>query len=194
MATKPVLIGITGGIGAGKSLVRRIFEALGYPAYDADQRAKWLLDQDRALRQALIEKFGSEAYTPQGSYNAGYFRQRAFAEPAVLHHLNALIHPAVGRDFSAWVEHHAQATYLFKEAALLIETGSYRELDRLITVEAPEELRLHRVLQRDPFRHPEQVRQIMARQLSPQERMAQADFVLINDEKQPLLPQVLEVL
>ncbi|MBH8570489.1 dephospho-CoA kinase [Microvirga sp. STS02] len=186
-------IGITGGIGSGKSIVSRLFHALGVPIYDADTRARWVMENDVELRQQLTDAFGPSTYDATGRLNRPVLAGTVFNNPALLAQLNGLVHPHVGTDFERWAEAQAQAghPYVLKEAALMFEAGSYKQLDRVITVFAPLAVRAARVLRRDPHRSPADVQAIMAKQLSEEEKMARADYVLTNDDVQPLLPQVL---
>jgi dephospho-CoA kinase len=186
-------IGLTGGIGAGKSVVKRLFEVLGVPTTDADTRAKWLMTNDRTLRAALISEFGPDVYDGTGALNRPWLAQRAFADPTTLARLNALVHPAVGGDFASWLaqQRRAGAPYIIKEAAILFEADIAASLDLVITVAAPEDVRIRRVLARDPHRTVADVRAIIARQWPEAERQRHADFVLWNDDVQPLLAPVL---
>ncbi|ALW84360.1 dephospho-CoA kinase [Hymenobacter sedentarius] len=186
-------IGITGGIGSGKSIVSRLFQALGVPIYDADSRARWLMENDAELRQQLSAAFGPDTYDVNGRLNRPVLAGTVFRNPALLAQLNALVHPHVGTDFESWAtaQQHAGHAYVLKEAALLFEAGSYKQLDRIITVYAPLAVRAARVLRRDPHRTAADVEAIMGKQLSEEEKVARADYVLTNDDVQPLLPQVL---
>lgn len=186
-------IGITGGIGSGKSIVSRLFHALGVPIYDADTRARWLMENDAGLRQELTAAFGPDTYDPAGRLNRPALAATVFRNPTLLAQLNALVHPHVGTDFERWATTQQQAghTYVLKEAALLFEAGSYKQLDRIITVFAPLLVRQARVLHRDPQRSAADVQVIMAKQLSEEEKIQRADYVLTNDDVLPLLPQVL---
>ncbi|MCC3153357.1 dephospho-CoA kinase [Hymenobacter sp. BT770] len=186
-------IGITGGIGSGKSIVSRLFQALGVPTYDADTRARWLMENDAELRQQLSAAFGPDTYDATGRLNRPVLAGTVFRSPALLAQLNALVHPHVGTDFERWAMAQQQAghAYVLKEAALLFEAGSYKQLDRIITVYAPLAVRAARVLRRDPHRSATDVEAIMGKQLSEEEKVARADYVLTNDDVQPLLPQVL---
>ena len=186
-------IGITGGIGSGKSIASRVFGALGVPVYDADSRARWLMEHESALRAALQAAFGSGIYGANHRLNRPLLAGTVFNDPAKLALLNHLVHPYVGTDFARWAEAQQAAghAYVLKEAALLFETGSYRQLDRVVTVSAPLVVRLARVLRRDAHRTESDVRAIMAKQLSEEEKINQADAVLVNDGTQLLLPQVL---
>jgi len=188
----PRQIGITGGIGAGKSTVTRIFAALRVPVYDADSRARWLMNSDPALKAALSEAFGPQAYTAAG-LNRAYLAATVFGDPGKTDQLNRLVHPRVGDDYAAWVQRHAGLPYVLKEAALLFESGSYQSLDRVIAVAAPLPLRIQRVLQRDPHRTEADVAAIVARQMDEAEKLARADYVVHNDEKTLLIPRVLDL-
>jgi len=189
----PLQIGITGGIGSGKSLVCRIFRVLGVPVYDADSRAKSVMTSDGILVMAIKKEFGSLAYREDGSLNNEYLAKAVFGNAGRLQTLNRLVHPAVGADYARWVERYAASRYIIKEAALLYEAGSYSALNKIVVVFAPEELRLKRVLQRDPQRNRQQVMNIIASQLSDDEKRKRADFVIINDESQLVIPQVLKL-
>ncbi|SHI47063.1 dephospho-CoA kinase [Hymenobacter daecheongensis DSM 21074] len=188
-------IGITGGIGSGKSVACRLFQVLGVPVYDADFRAKWVMAHDAALRAELVQAFGPDTFDAAGNLNRVYLAKVAFADPARLAHLNALVHPYVGRDFEQWAETQRQAghTYIVKEAALLFEAGSHRQLDRIITVFAPLPVRQARVLRRDPHRTAADILAIVGKQLSEEEKMRRADYVLHNDDQLLLIPQVLQL-
>lgn len=182
---------MTGGIGAGKSIVCQVFAVLGIPVYDADSRAKWLMDHDPALRAAIIRIFGDEAYT-DGKLNRVFIGKKAFHQPALLTELNGAVHPAVGRDYKSWLSDQS-TPYTIKEAALLFETGSFRELDRIIVVSAPGEIRTHRVLSRDPHRNESDVKAIMEKQWPEEKKVEKADFRIVNDDRQLVVPQVLKI-
>lgn len=188
----PFRVGITGGIGSGKSTACRIFhEALGIPIFYADIWAKKLINYDPDLRKGIIDLFGSEAYTPDGAYNRPFVAKIAFSDPAKLAALNALVHPAVEAESLEWHQHQAELScpYTLKEAALLVESGGYKHLDFMIVVTAPETLRIQRVMDRDRLTE-EEVRARMRRQLPEEDKLKLADFILINDGLQMLLPQV----
>ena len=189
-------IGITGGIGAGKSVISRAFAALGIPVYNADERAKFLVATDSALRVSITKAFGGEAYFADGGLNREWLAKEVFADEDRVKVLNGLVHPRVGEDYAAWVaeqEEREGVPYVLKEAALLIEAGSYRGLDRLLLVTAPEELRITRVLLRDPQRSLQQVRDIIARQMPEGEKLAYAQHTINNDDSTPVLPVVLRL-
>lgn len=183
-------IGITGGIGSGKSLVCRVFGALGVPVYSADERAKWLLNHDPKLRKTVEALLGNEAYTAEGSYNRQWVAGRVFQNPVLLRELNAVVHPRVGEDTLQWMETYQNAPYVVKEAAIMSKAGSNNSLDKVVVVQAPVDLRVKRVQQRDPHRSETEIRDIINRQVSEEERLKIADFVIHNDEQQLLLPQI----
>ena len=187
--SNPLLIGVTGGIGSGKSLVCKIFSLLGASVYYADDRAKWISNHDPIVREKIIREFGREAYSIEG-LNREYLAQTVFSDNKKLEVLNAIVHPAVGNDFQDWVKEQ-HTPYILKEAALMFESGSYKMLDKVVTVTAPAEVRIRRVLQRDPHRTRIEVEGIIQKQLSEEERIRRADYVLYNDESKLVIPQVL---
>lgn len=183
-------VGITGGIGTGKSTVCRIFSALGIPCYDADSRAKWLTENHSGIREALIKQFGPETFAG-GVLNRPFLAAAAFKDAAQTALLNSITHPAVQEDFIAWTAAQQGAPYVLKEAALLYEAGSYKELDCMIVVTAPLELRIKRVLNRDKHRTEKQVVDIINRQWPDEKKIKLADHVIANDEQHLLVPQVI---
>jgi dephospho-CoA kinase len=186
-------IGITGGIGAGKTVVSRIFQTLGTPVYNADNRAKWLQVHDEKLKQQIKTAFGEESYTSNGALNRSYLANKVFNNKEELQLLNGLVHPAVASDFDAWCDENSDKPYVLKEAALLFETGSYKQLDATIVVTAPKDIRKSRVLNRDKQRTEKEVEAIMEKQMSETERLALADYVIHNDGNTFLIHQVLEL-
>lgn len=190
---KPLQIGITGGIGAGKSLICRIFHCLGIPVYDADGHAKELMTTDVILISNIKKEFGELSYNTDGTLNRNYLSSAVFDDSEKLSKLNSLVHPQVGADYNRWVEKHRNYPYVMKEAALLFEAGSDKLLDKVIVIHAPEELRIQRVIARDPHRSRDQVRAIMSKQMPEAQKMEKADFIILNDEKELVVPQVLEL-
>ncbi len=183
-------IGITGGIGSGKSLVCRIFSALGIPIYSADDRAKWLLNHDEQLKKTVEALLGSEAYLPDGSYNRQWVASKVFNNSILLRELNAVVHPRVGEDTQAWLKLHSKAPYVVKEAAIMGKARQNNSLDKVIVVHSPVDVRVERVMQRDPQRSETEIRDIIARQVSDEERIKVADYVVYNDDNQLVIPQV----
>jgi dephospho-CoA kinase len=191
MTNKVVQVGITGGIGAGKSLVCKIFACLGVPVYHADERAKWLMANDPALKEKITYHFGPLAYDHQ-QLNRQYLSKHAFNDQDKLELLNSLVHPAVNRDYKFWVK-SIEYSYCIKEAALLFETGSYKELDLTILVFAPIQIRVQRVLKRDPLRPEEEIKAIIGKQMDEDRKKELADHVLVNDGESMILPEILEL-
>lgn len=185
-----IKIGITGGIGSGKTTVCRVFETFGIPVFYADTVAKEIMVTDPVLVAGVQAAFGEESYV-DGKLNNKYIANIVFNDSAQLAILNALVHPAVFRAFESWVENIPPTTpYVLKEAALLFESGSYQLCDYNILVTAAEQIRLQRVMQRDGVSEA-QVRARMDKQMSDQEKVKMADFVIKNEESQSIILQVL---
>lgn len=190
---KALRIGVTGGIGSGKSLVCKIFQHLGAPVYDADSRAKMLMVSDAVLVNQIKKEFGEQSYRASGELNRDYLSKTVFNNREQLEKLNHLVHPRVAADSENWFVRNKDFPYVVKEAALLFESGSYKQLDRMIVVTAPEELRIKRVLVRDKNRTAEEIKKIIDNQMPEKEKMAMADFIIHNDESELLIPQVLKL-
>ena len=184
-------IGITGGIGSGKTIICRVFTLLGIPVYDSDYRAKWVMQHDSWLRQELISTFGEKTYAANGQLDRPYLANLVFNQPEKLAQLNGLVHPQVKADFTNWLATQAPVPYILKEAALMFESQAYKQVDKVITVGAPLPVRIARVLQRDPHRSPADVQAIIDKQLPEEERQQRADFIIFNDDQQLVIPQVL---
>jgi len=183
-------IGITGGIGSGKTTVCKIFEVLGIPVFYADPEAKNIMVKDELLIAGIKETFGEESYFSDGTLNNKHIAGIVFNDEAELKKLNALVHPAVFRGFDAWEKQIPASTpYTLKEAALLFESGSYKMCDINILVTAPLEVKINRVMQRDGI-SAEQVKARMDKQLSDEEKVKLADYSIINDEKSSIIEQV----
>lgn len=184
-------IGVTGGIGSGKSTVCSIFKELGIPVYSADDAAKRLMVEDPELTQQIRRLFGDDAYLSDGSLNRKHIADLAFTDASLLTQLNQAVHPAVFRDFHHWSDTQ-KSPYVIKEAALMFESGSFRDLDFVVTVSAPRVLRLKRTMQRDGATKA-QVEARMKKQWTENMRKSAADFIIKNDEEHPLIPQVMEL-
>ena len=183
-------IGLTGGIGSGKTTVARIFSSLGIPIFNADESAKRLMSENENLRSAIIEKFGIDSYIGK-DLNRAHLAKLVFADPEKLHWLNTLIHPLTIAEAKKWMDTQ-QSSYVIKEAALLFESGAAAGLDFIIGVTAPETLRINRILQRDKT-DLAQAKKRMDQQLEESLKVKLCDFVIKNDETTPLLPQVLKI-
>lgn len=181
-------IGLTGGIGSGKSTVASIFEVLGIPVYNADNAAKRLMQEDEILKDGIIRLFGQEAYV-NGILNRAWLSEQVFGDPEKTKAINALVHPATIRDAKNWMSMQ-HAPYAIKEAALVFESGSEKELELVIGVSAPEDLRIQRVMARDGITG-DMVRQRMSKQMPEDEKINRCDHVIINDGHTPLISQVL---
>jgi len=190
--SSPLLVGLTGGIGSGKSTVAKIFQLLNVPIYYADDRAKWLMAKDERLKKKIITTFGDKAYQPDGSLNREYLAAEVFGDDQKVKTLNQLVHPAVREDFEIWVNTQT-APYVLKEAALIFETGADNEMDQVINVSSPLKIRIHRVLMRDPHRNEKQVNDIIDKQAPDDEKNSKSDFVIKNTDNKLLIPQVLQI-
>jgi dephospho-CoA kinase len=183
-------IGITGGIGSGKTTVCRVFELLGIPIFYADTVAKLIMHTDPVLKEEIMKTFGEKSYSIDGDLNRSYLSSIVFTNESELNKLNALVHPAVFRAFDKWLVIHNDAPYIIKEAALLFETESHKMCDLSVLVVSPEASRVRRVIARDGISHDEIVLR-MKRQFSDEHKMKLADHILFNDESRLLIPQIL---
>lgn len=185
------VIGITGGIGSGKSLICRVFKMLGVPVFDADAAAKSLMETHPLVRQEIIRNFGRESYSGEGRLNRRYLAGIVFNDPQQLAVLNGIVHPAVAKDFEIW-KSTARSEYVLREAAILLESGTYKDLDGIILVESPEELQIQRVKSRDG-RSEDEIRSIISRQWTSEKKRKYANFIIRNDNTTLLLPQILNI-
>lgn len=185
-------IGITGGIGSGKTTVCRVFEVLGIPVFYADNAAKSIMHNDALLRQDIVEGFGKDSYFENGDLNRKHISSIVFNDKDELAKLNALVHPAVFRAFDIWVKEQKDAPYVLKEAALLFESDSHKMCDQSILVKSPEALKISRIIARDNTTA-EEVRLRINRQFPDKKKERMADHIIINDEQMLLIPQILEL-
>ena len=170
-------VGLTGGIGSGKSTVAELLNIRGVAIYDSDSRAKELMNGNEALREALIAAFGAECYTDAG-LNRAWLAERVFGNKAELERLNAIVHPAVMRDFAAWAEAQ-EGDYVVLESAILLEAGLEEHVDVVVAVMAPKDIRLERAMQRDGVSR-EQIEVRMRNQMSDDERTDRAKYAVVN--------------
>lgn len=185
-----IRIGLTGGIGSGKTTVAKIFELLGAPVYYADDAAKRIMNEDEELKKAIQKKFGNDSYK-ENELNREYLASKVFNDPFQLEVLNSLVHPATIRNAEKWMNAQ-QFSYTIKEAALIFESGSAEHLDYVIEVYAPVELRIKRTMERNNISREEVVKR-MNNQLDEDIKMKLCDFVIQNDEQQLLIPQVIKL-
>ena len=183
-------IGLTGGIGSGKSTVAKIFETLGIPVYYADTEAKRLMNSSETLKKVIRQNFGEATYE-NDQLNRKYLAGIVFNNPEKLELLNALIHPVTINDAEQWMQQQS-APYSIKEAALLFESGATENLDFIVGVYAPQALRIKRVMKRDGLTTDEIMKRIN-RQVNEEMKMKLCDFVITNDEQELLIPQVLKL-
>ncbi len=181
-------VGITGGIGSGKSTVSGIFESLGVPVYDADSAAKWLMSEDPILKEQLIKEFGEKTYE-NGKLNRSHLSSIVFNNKEKLTLLNSLVHPVTLQDAQQWMAQQ-KTPYSIKEAALIFESGSQSALDYVIGVSAPVNFRIQRVMERDHISRAEVTARI-SKQMQEPVKMSLCNFIIINDGIQMLIPQVL---
>lgn len=185
-------VGLTGGIGSGKSTVAAIFEVIGIPVAYADEEAKRLMNEDPGLREAISLHFGPAAYSG-GRLDRRYLAERVFNDPDRLRLLNGLVHPVTIREGQRWMEEKAaHHPYAIREAALLFESAAAGGLDFIIGVYAPPALRIHRAMQRDHVTR-EEVLGRMQNQIDEEIKMRLCDAVICNDETHAVIPQVLDV-
>ena len=183
-------IGLTGGIGSGKSTVAKIFETLNIPVYNADEETRRLMNTDGELKLAITKNFGTETYK-NGVLDRKYLAAVVFNDNHKLELLNSLVHPATIRDAGKWMNKQ-KSIYVIKEAALLFEAGATGMLDHVIGVAAPRELRIKRVMDRDGVSRDEVVKRIKY-QLDDEIKMMRCDFVITNDEQVLVIPQVMKL-
>lgn len=174
----PNIIGITGGIGSGKTRIVELFESLGVPCYIADREAKRLMNEDPDVKKAIIGLFGNEAYG-SGNLDRTLLGNIVFTQPQKLNALNAIVHPAVAEDFKNWVDNQ-HYPYIIKEVAILFETGGYKQVDKTLLITAPEEKRIARVMQRDASSK-KSIIDRMRNQWSDDKKIPLADFVIENN-------------
>lgn len=184
-------VGITGGIGSGKSTVARIFASLGIPVYDADRAAKRLLLTDDNIRHRITEHFGEASYK-NGQYNKQHIAEIVFNNDDKLKLLNAIIHPATINDANNWFLHQTAAPYAIKEAALIFESGSEKYLDIVIGVFAPEDIRIQRIVERENTTAAHVITR-MKKQMHEDEKMGRCNYVINNSGKESLISQVVEL-
>ena len=188
---KPKLIGITGGIGAGKSTVSTICKHLGFKVYNSDQMAKEIVSEDSIIKKKLISFFGNNIYK-NGVLDRKFLSDKIFNDKSSLQQINSIIHPAVKKDFNSWVINNSNEKILFKESALLFESGAYKELDKIILIVSDKNLRVSRVLNRDQKRSKKEIESIIDKQIDEVDAIKYADIVIDNNHKKMLLPSVIQ--
>ncbi len=187
-------IGITGGMGSGKTTVCKVFETLGIAVYYADDKARQLMNENREVRNSIKAFFGDDIYGSNNMLDRAKLAQKVFINASLLKQLETIVHPAVANDFEQWANTHKNALmpYIVKEAALLFESGSYRQLDKNILVLASLEDRIERIIKRDATTR-EMALQRIAKQWPDEQKEPLADYILINNKDTLLLPQILKL-
>lgn len=185
-------IGITGGIGSGKTTACKVFQLLGVPVYYADEEAKKLLDENPEVKKSIVETFGNEVTDDKGRIDRKKLAALVFNNKEHLEKLNNIVHPAVAKHFEDWLKNNHTAKYILKEAAILFESGAYKITDKVITVVAPLELKIVRAMQRDNTDRLT-IEQRIKNQLGDEEKIKRSQFIIQNDELQLLIPQVIAI-
>lgn len=185
-------IGITGGIGSGKTTASKIIRNLGVPVFASDEVGREALNKNKRLIKKVKKEFGDEMYLSDGSLNRSRLASLVFSNPQALEKLSALVHPIVEAQFNTWCELHEKRPYVLKEAAILFESGSYHDLDKVIHVFAPREQRIERVIKRDHTTK-EEVEKRIRFQYSDEERNRLADYIIMNEDGTDLLPEIMDL-
>lgn len=184
-------VGITGGIGSGKTIVCRVFEALGIPVFYADGAGRFLMEHDALVMNSIRMLFGEEIYNG-GLLDRERVSSIVFRQPEKLQELNAIVHPAAQRYSLQWMQQQKGVAYVIKEAAIFFESGTYIDMDVMVGVTAPQQLRLLRAANRDGVTQ-DKIMQRMSFQMDDEEKMSRCQYVIHNDDVQPLIPQVLRI-
>jgi len=187
----PLKVGITGGIGSGKTVVCRILEAMGYPVFYSDLEAKIIMNNHPEVRRFLIERVGANAYV-NGELNRVFLAERFFSNPELLADVNRLVHPLVRKSFADFAKNNETSKLVFNEAAILFETGAFKQFDAIVLVTANEQTRIRRVMNRDGIGESEVIKR-MSNQWSDEQKRALTEFEIDNNEDSHLLAQVEEV-
>ncbi len=184
-------IGLTGGIGSGKSFVCNLFAQLGIPIYNSDERGKYLMANSHEVKEAILNLLGKEAYK-DGALNRNHIASVVFNDPKLLNKLNNIVHPAVFKDFNHWcsIQEKENPAFILKEAAILFESGAYKKLDKIILITAPEHVRIERVMERDGISE-DAVRNRIKNQTPTEDLIPLTDFIIRNDDKELILPQII---
>ncbi len=188
---KPLSIGLTGGIGSGKSVIASFFRLLGVPVYISDLEAKKMMQTNNFIRNSLVEAFGEVVYSNSGELNRSELAKIIFNDEQALKKVNSIVHPQVHLHYQEWLLYQANAFYVIHESAILFDTGLYTNFDKIITVTADKETRLNRVVQRDSC-SVKSVLERMDKQISEQDKIDQSDFVIYNNTEL-VIPQIINI-
>jgi len=186
-----IKVGITGGIGSGKTTVCKVFRVMGIPVFEADSVGRQLMNSDMEIHARLIDLFGSSVYLPDQTIDRKYLSGIVFNNPSLLAQLNSIVHPAVRNAFEVWCQNQ-RSPYVIQEAAILFESGFYKMMDKTIVVATDEAERIQRVMKREGTSE-EQVRQRIRNQWTDEQRIKLADFVIGNNDNELIIPQIVEI-
>lgn len=187
-----LIVGITGGIGSGKSTVCRIFQLLGVPVFEADAVAKNLYNSNPEIKSGLIRLFGKDIYTTNDQLDRKKLASIIFTNEIHLAQVNELVHPVVRKEFKSWLKLYKNAPYIIHEAAILFESGFYKLMDYTLLVTAPEKQRVARVVARDGVSE-QMVRERMQKQWSEEKKQLLASKILVNDNKNLMIPEIIQI-
>lgn len=188
-----MIVGITGGIGSGKSMVCKCLRTMGYLVFDADLASRQLLEQNQEVRTQVMALLGAQAYHADGTVDRAFIAKQVFQDEQQLAKLNGILHPAVKNEFIKWVDQNRSHPILFKEAAILFESGANQQVEKVLAVVAPRELRIRRIQQRDN-RSVVEIEKIMDNQMDQDELIERSDFVIHNDDQTPVMPALIHIL
>lgn len=186
-----IKVGLTGGIGSGKTHIAGLFLKLNIPVYNSDNRGKYLMSNDEAVKKQLIDAFGPETFC-KGELNRNFLAKQVFNDSSKLTTINQIVHPAVKIDYENWLHTNSNKPYTIKEAAILIESGAYKDCDKLIVVTAPLDVRIKRIEKRDNMT-PDEINSRIAKQISDEERLKYANYVVNNDGIMLVDKQIIEI-
>ncbi len=185
-------IGITGGIGSGKSLVCKVFEKLNVAVYHSDEEAKKLLSNDPEIISKIKRQFGEVIYQDNNALDKNMLAKLIFNDKEALNSINKIVHPAVKKDFNLWLGRNKSAKYIIKEAAIMFESNSYLEMDKIICISCPINIRINRVVKRDRYTR-EEVMSRIKNQMEENEIINRSDYIINNDGNTLLLPQIIKL-
>ena len=184
-------VGVTGGIGCGKSIICHVFNTFGIPVYHADQRARYLMEHDQVMIRLLKKTFGNSIYSEK-KLSSQLLAEKVFSDAEALQQLNDIVHPAVAQDFMQWVLVQDGSDYVLHEAAILFESGAWKMMDLVVSVHAPEELRIQRIMKRSNLSRAEVLERIR-KQMDQDEMNRRADVIIYNDDEHMVLPQIMDL-
>ena len=187
-----IIVGITGGIGSGKSVVCNMLRIFGVPVYDADSEARKHYERHPELIEKVRKEISPDVFDKSGKIDRRKLAELIFTDTDKLEKLNKLVHPLVRKDFEEWVKTKNGSAYVVKEAAILFESGAHKDCDKIITIISPNEIRIQRVRDRDR-KTKQEVEEIIANQWDDEKKISKSDYTILNDEKEMVLPQVIAI-